>query len=144
MKKNRKLSGYLVDPDFQGKFLITFGSFGLMQSFLFYYSMGAIFEQVNYILRSPQQSRTLLFEQLDGLQNNMYMLFGGSFVIFMVLFIVVAFRFTHKTAGALFQFRKTFDEITESGDLKPVKLRDGDFFKEVETSFNKMVDQLKK
>ena len=60
-------------------------------------------------------------------------------VFLTLIFIVVGFRFTHQVAGALYHFKKTFDDIEASGELKELNLRDQDFFHDVQASFNKMI-----
>jgi len=143
MANNRKISGYLIDPDYQGKFLLIFGSFGFIQTLFFFYALTSVFEQIESVTAAQDLEKVEILTQLDILQSNMYFIFGGAFLLLLILFLIVSFRFTHKTAGALYQFRKTFEEIESSGELKKIKLRDGDFFREVENVFNKMIDKIK-
>jgi hypothetical protein len=75
-------------------------------------------------------------------QNNTQILFGGLFILLLAGFFVLAYRFTHKTAGALHRLKLTMSDIAESGTLKEAEFRQGDFFRDVESTFNQMVRKL--
>ncbi len=142
MKNNRKLSGYLINPEFQGKFLLIFGSLGIMQIAFFFYSLSALFDQIKFMGTQNNYDKELMVAQLNELHSNMIMVFGGSFLALTLFFLVISFRFTHKAAGALYHFQKSFDEMAQDKKLKELKLRDGDFFRDVEQSCNEMIKKL--
>lgn len=51
---------------------------------------------------------------------------------------------SHRFAGPVYRFRKTMDDFNAGQELKPVKLREGDFLTEFESSFNKFVAELER
>ena len=143
-KDNRKLSGLLIDSNYQGKFLAVFGSIAVMQTALFYYAIHFIFAQVHTSAENFDLIQgTAFLSELDDLKCNMFLFFGIFFSIVMLLFLALGFRFTHKTAGAMFKIKKELAIMEEKGQLHKIVLRDGDFFRDVEESFNKVVDKIK-
>ena len=142
MKNQRKLKSLLIDTDYQGKFLIIFGSFGLLQIFLFFFAITTVFREVKNLMALNLTKEEIL-SQVLGVESSIFLLFGGVYLILTIVFLVFAFRFTHKTAGALYRFKMTFVEMKTSGKLKEIHLRDGDFFKDVAKEFNSFVIDFK-
>ncbi len=143
MDDRRKITGYLINPNYQGKFLLVFGAIGMLQTFVFFYAMTQVFGQIQHFVGEGLEPEAMQAQILQ-IQSSVYMLFGGLFILTMVVFLIVGFRFTHKTAGAVYHMQQTFDAIAKSGQFQEMHLRDGDFFREAESSFNKMVSKLKK
>ena len=145
MENNRKLSSILINKNYQGKFLITFGSFGILLGSIFFYTIHFIFEQLQELtLANGTPAASPIFEQLKELECNMFTMGGGFFGASMMLFIFLGFRFTHRTAGVLHHFKTEFSKMEEQNELHHLKLRDGDFFRDTEAAFNKLVDSVKK
>lgn len=113
-----------------------------MQILTFFYAISSLVDQMGIVARRSEGDYDLLATQLTELKSNMFMIFGGSFLMLTILFLIVSFRFTHKTAGALYHFKQSFEAMGEEKKLKELKLRDGDFFRDVEKSFNDMIKKI--
>ncbi len=142
MDDRRKLSSYLINTNFQGKFLLVFGAFGFMQTVVFFYAFSQIFSQVRAFVDDGYDPEFFTSQMLQ-MESSVYMLFGGMFILLMVVFLIIGFRFTHKTAGAVYHMQKTFMDSEKAGCLQEMKMRDGDFFREAERAYNDMVKKLK-
>lgn len=143
MKNNRKLLSYWINRNYQGKFLVLFGGFILLQTGLFFYTMEFIYSEVTAVVRRIPDVDNSIFEELKIMKTTMVTIFGVSYTITLILFLIIAFRFTHKTAGALFHFKKSFEVMSKKGELQELSIRDGDFFLDVQESFNEMVKKVK-
>ncbi len=142
MNERRKLTGYLINPNYQGKFLIVFGAIGTLQTIVFFYAILQIFGKMELLVEEGLSSEELMSEVLQ-VQSSFIFLFGGLFILLSLLFIVLGFRFTHKTAGAVYHMQQTFETIEKTGTVQEMKLRDGDFFQDAGKSFNSMIKKFK-
>lgn len=61
-------------------------------------------------------------------------------LIYMTLVILAATILSHKLAGPIFNFEKTFDTVSKGDFSKRVRLRKGDLLISMEKAFNKMMD----
>ncbi len=143
MQNKRKLSSFLINPDFQGKFIAIFVIFGFFQAFVNYYAIYFAFKQIRIgIEKSELPSDSTLLE-LVGLQEFYVISFIGiAFAISFLVFVVVGLRFTHGAAGALYRMKTELDAMKAQKALHHITLRKGDFFKDVESAFNEMVDEV--
>lgn len=72
----------------------------------------------------------------------------GLWLIVLLVAILVglagyqALFFSRRIAGPIFALSRHLDQCLENNELKPLKLRDDDLFREVADKFNKMVDQM--
>ena len=63
--------------------------------------------------------------------------------IFIFIYLVVfGLILSNRIAGPLIKLRSYFEDMAETGKLKKISFRDGDFFKEIEVSFNESIDKL--
>ncbi len=79
---------------------------------------------------------------LDTLRNN-----APVFVLLILLMPVMAWdtiRFSHKMVGPLVRFRKAMQDIADGHQIRPIKLRDGDYPTEMRDDFNRMLEELQK
>ena len=144
MKNNRKISSILINSNYQGKFLVTFGSFGALFMGVFFYTIYFMMDQVRLLaLGTGVVASSPIFGKLEQLEYNMYYIGGGFSLVVFTLFLVLGFRFTHKTAGVLYHFKTEFSKMEQSGELHELNLRDGDFFRDTELAFNNLVQSRK-
>lgn len=134
----------MINPEFQGKFLAIFAIFGFFQAFVNYYAIYFAFKQIRYAVTSGTKAPDQEIIDLIGMQEFYVVSFIGiAFAISFLVFIFVGIRFTHHAAGALYRFKQEFSSMRDNKDLHHVKLREGDFFRDVEQAFNELVDEVK-
>ena len=143
-KNNRRLSSYWLDPDFQGKMLLLFGSIGVFQAVLAFFSFRLIFSEMRNLVESfglatPPEA----LDRLDQLQSYGLMFVVVVFVFTSLFTIYIAFRFSHDAVGAIHRVKLDLNRMTEKGEIGYIKLRESDFFQDLVKTFNQMVDKIK-
>ena len=133
----------LIHPKFQIKF-IAFLVGALLLALLFFY-LGEIYfiNQISAYGTELNLPPNHAFYKLLGLQKeimNKVFLFTTIFIfIYLVVFGLIL---SNRIAGPLIKLRSYFEDMAETGKLKKISFRDGDFFKEIEVSFNESIDKL--
>ncbi len=51
-------------------------------------------------------------------------------------------KFAHRIVGPIYRFRKAIQALAAGEDVRPVKLRDGDFLTEMQDEFNQLLEAL--
>lgn len=143
MKNRRQLNSFLINPAFQGKFLAIFAFFGLFQALVNYYVIYWSFKQILESVTSSGEAVSQTIVDLVVMQEFYVMTFiGAAFLISFLVFIFVGVRFTHKAAGALYRMKQEFEKMQEAKTLHTIKLREGDYFREVEDAFNSLAQSM--
>lgn len=133
----------LIHPNFQIKF-ICFLVGALFLALLFFY-LGEVYfmKEITAYGKELNLPPNHAFYKLLGLQKslmNKVFIFTSIFIfLYLVIFGLVL---SNRVAGPLIKLRSYFEDMAETGELKKIHFRDGDFFKEIEKSFNESVDKL--
>jgi len=108
-----------------------------------------IIDVVIYALQEAQTQRILeilgsrraaeIFASQDRMQMLLVLL--GSITAVVAVVAIALFR-THRTAGPLFNLRKTMEIVTQEDRSLHVQFRKGDHFQDLSEAFNRMVDRL--
>ena len=124
----------LVDP-FQAR--LTFRIAGYLVVFL------VVFTNFLFAWKMWEEGPVAPWAQfLETLQANV-----PVFVLLLVLVPVMAWdsiRFSHRLVGPLVRFRQAMRELAAGAQVRPIKLRDGDYLVEMRDEFNAMLDELQK
>ncbi len=71
----------------------------------------------------------------------------GTFLIVVPLALIVStgigLMFSHRIAGPMYKLKMHLDQLTESGEIKEIKFREGDYFTEVADAFNSFIQKIK-
>lgn len=141
----RKISSIFIDKDFQMKMMVIFGAIGVLQSALYYYAIFFSFKQLEGIAsQSGIRPGHPIFQQLNTQEFYVMAFLGFTFIMTLLLFLFLGFRFSHRVAGSMYRMRVEFDKMAETKELHHIRLRKTDFFQNVEKAFNHLVDVLKK
>ena len=65
-------------------------------------------------------------------------------VISSIIILIAGIFISHRIAGPLYRLNQHFKSTQNINDLQPVKFRKKDYFREVELSFNQMIEKIKK
>ncbi|RLA62683.1 MAG: hypothetical protein DRQ88_08815 [Epsilonproteobacteria bacterium] len=133
----------LIHPKFQIKFIVFLVA-ALFLAILFFYLGDLYFlKQLSVYGKELNLPPNHAFYKLLGMQKsimNKVFLFTGVFVfIYLVIFGLIL---SNRVAGPLIKLRSYFEDMAETGKLKKISFREGDFFKEIEVAFNKSVEKL--
>ncbi len=65
-----------------------------------------------------------------------------STLCFLPLVAYDVLRLTHRFAGPIFRFRKAMSDLGNGDHVDPIRFREGDFWPDLETSFNAILKRL--
>ncbi len=142
----RSIRNYLINKKFQVPFALKVALMalvlGLMNIIFFYYSMHSSFNT----LVKPLFDAELIDKELFTLFIFELKKTVAFLIIFSLLLSFLAFLISivlsHKVAGPMVAFKRTFNDILNGKKNKRIFLRKGDQFCEVAQLFNKVADYL--
>lgn len=142
--KDRKLKNYLINPKYQLRYVFWVSSTGFLliglYSILVYYYVSENYAILVDLSPMEDSAKVQLYRELKEI---IFKLSGGS-IIFLGLVSLLGVMLSHKTAGAMFAFKKTFKRIQEGNPQERINLRPGDDFQDVAKAFNEMMDAVVK
>ena len=128
---------YLINPKFQIKFslLITLFLIGItiIYPYTIYQIIEGIITQFGDKAKNFVEKKEQIFITLTGWQ------IGYCLVVFSTCIF-----FSHKIAGPLYNLNRQLKKVKEMDSLETIKFRKGDYFKEIEESYNEAVEHIRK
>ncbi len=130
-----KRRNYFINKEFQGRYIFNYfliaaiGSILFMLVFSFFASNTLSIAYDDYRLQLGV-TPTILFKKILSTQW-LSVVFGGGLVVIITLFL------THRVAGPIFRFRRSFNEMIEGNISKKIILRPKDEGKELAEEINK-------
>ncbi len=139
MKKRTRL---LVLNEFQRWFLINFIGYTLV--FLALFALG-LFMYFKFVAQELMEMGGLLSSTFLNLIQK-HMMWGFWFLLLLVFVLVglaayQALFFSRRIAGPIFALSRHLEKCLDDKQLKPLKLRDDDLFREVAEKFNRVVER---
>jgi len=140
MKKPRK--NYLINKPYQLGFsvfliLLIFIMVLIAVLFTHYMMLTTIINKVNQLGAMPTAK-----ELVDLSLKPLLFVIPMVFILFAILLVYLIFL-THRTAGPLHQLKNAMGRVSQGDFSVRVKFRRADEIKDVEDSFNQMVEKLK-
>lgn len=123
-------------------FVLTILS-GALSSIVAYFIHGLIKENYRILVDlSPMsdEMKELLYTELSQM---VWMLLGFA-ALFTTTVFFLSLYFTHRSAGAMYNFKKTCRQVKSGKFGSRINLRKHDDFKDVALAFNEMMDRLEK
>ena len=143
-KEQRKLRNFIINPKFQLRYIIFTTMWGLalviINASVFYSFISENYEVFIELNDITDEAKAVLYQELYQI---IYILIGLS-ITFLFTVAIFGIVLSHKIAGPMYKFRKTFKEIKEGNTNLRINLRPKDEFKEVALEFNSMMDSLSK
>ncbi len=140
----RKTQSYYGNPDFQSRMLMIFTGVSFLQgTFLFIASSVVIDRVEKTAAKSGIESNHLFFEMLNTDRTFLYLIVTVAVLISAIASILVGMRFTHEAIGAIYRMKKEFKIMINNKKIAFLNLRKNDYFKDVEASYNDMIEELK-
>lgn len=138
----RQFKNFLINPKFQFKFLTYFIVLFFITTvslysttFLFFYRM----KQKALNVGIPDGH--VFFKFLSNQKHDLDTLFIGLAVFNFLLLISVGFVISHRIAGPIFKLKKQMGQATP--ELDEYKLRETDFFQELEPLVKELKEKIK-
>ena len=140
--KPRQLKNILINPRFQFKFLSFFVVLFLLTTislysttFLFFWRM----KEKGLSVGIPDGH--IFFQFLQNQKHDLDLLFIGLAAFNFLLLIGIGFSISHRIAGPIFKLKKQLED--EDADSSEFKLRETDFFQELEPLVKKLKQEKK-
>lgn len=138
----RKLRNFLINPSYQLKYIFWLGLSGILlvslNSAIFYYYINENYTILVELSPMADDTKALLYSELNWIIIKLIVFSLGFLALVSLLGIVLS----HRTAGALFHFKKIFNEIRNGNKNARLNLRPKDDFQDVAKIFNEMMDKL--
>jgi len=130
----RTWAGFLINPAFQMRYFlwITFVGTAIVVSYSVVIYEFFLREQMLNLPEGPAP----FFNPMD--------IMALIALCFILIMSIIVFVLSHRTAGALYHFKKVFNEIKGGNHGLRVRLRKNDDFQDVAAAFNEMMDELQK
>lgn len=144
MDKRRKIKNFWLMPAFQMKFVMVIFLTGFLFAAcyigFFYFYVWAQFKQlIQFANVTADMSGVLKGEMLSVFQLVVVVSIGFVFALLWVAIIL-----SHRAAGPMYRFKKTFEQIRGGDMAARIHLRPHDDFQDVAQEFNLMMDQVQK
>lgn len=144
-KQNNSRKSYLINPAFQLRFVSFVLSIAIAAILVFYIANMYFFWNFISIgkeLAFPPDHA--FFRFIAEQRRTMNLIFAVTSAVVFVFIVGGGILLSHRVAGPLHRLRRHFEKLSESGELKPVNFRKGDFFPEIAEAFNRCVERLKR
>lgn len=138
--KPRQLKNLLINPRFQFKFLSYFVTLFFISTLSLYTTTFLFFWRMKEkALNVGIPDGHVFFQFLMNQKRDLDLLFVGLAVFNFLLLIGMGFIISHRIAGPIFKLKNQLAQISD--DTDEFKLRESDFFQELEPLVKKLKDQ---
>ena len=139
----RKLRNFLIDREFQFKYIFWLTASGLLlvilNAAIFYSYVHENYEMFLELTPMSDEARELLTSELREILLRLGLLSLG----FILIIAGVGLVLSHRAAGPMYAFRRVFRQIREGDHKARIHLRPKDHFQQVAAEFNQMMDSLR-
>lgn len=133
---------YLIEPDFQIKFLnfITLGV--VLNLFLYVLSNLFVFYKLTSFAQTARDELNIdTLNLIESLSQDQLVILLLSSLLISAFSYGVGLVMTNRAAGPLYRINKQLDEYNETGKFVKISLREKDFFKETADKINKAIER---
>ena len=85
----------------------------------------------------------IIFKILGDLHTNLNFACIGTSIVILVVMLLAGIVFSHRIAGPLLRFTRLLNALGDGQALEELTFRDGDYFQEVPSVFNRLVIRLR-
>lgn len=144
-KNRRRLKQIWINPSFQTHFLVKFGILNLITCGFFIATTFSFLVRLQSMAEENGFFQSVVFQNFWDIQIQVIS-FSLLVVVLLTffLFLYLGLTMSHKIAGPLYRLNQHFKSLSSSDKipvLEKVRFRKGDYFKELEDSFNELVDR---
>ena len=139
MKNNRKI--FLINKKFQLSILGWFSLLTLILITVFYSAVWYFFYNFKQqAVQAGLPTNHIFFVFLKNQQLLMDKVFIASSLVAIIVLFIGGLFLSHKVAGPLYRLTQHLKHHSKS-DVTPLKFRKGDYFIEIEESFNEFINK---
>lgn len=142
-KNNRKLSNILINHKFQIKYLswhfFLAAFISITYAAIFYFYTKENYDLLINLSDLTDEAKNQLNQELF----HIILILGLISLLFLASIVLLSLFFSHRIAGPIHQVKVACDKIAHGHKNVRLKFRTRDDFKDLETSFNKMLDEIK-
>ncbi len=141
MKADYKRRVYLINKDFQIKFIIYTATIALITIATFYGMLYFFFDElISLGVRSGFPAGHVYFRFIADNRNDMMNVYYpiAAIAVFVIIFVSGMF-FSHKIAGPIYRMNTYLRSISLDTLTSPLSFRKKDFFQDLARSYNKRV-----
>lgn len=142
MSNRRKVRNFLINPKYQLRYAFWTVASGLflvgMYSIILYSKIKENYTLLVALSPMDDAAKMQLYLEL----NEIMIKLGIASAAFLFLMAFLALVVSHRTVGALYHFKRVFDEVREGRMGARIHLRPRDDFQEVAQSFNEMMEKI--
>lgn len=132
---------YLLNPNFQLKLMGYFMALSFAMITIFYGSVLFFFWKFHDMgVELGLQESHVFFRFLAQQKSQMNWIFLATSIIGAIALTVGGLVLSHKIAGPIHRLCTWLDEKRNGKQSEPLKFREGDFFPEIESHVNELVD----
>ncbi len=141
-KHQRYIKNFLINPQFQLKYVFWMVSTGAALAFtysiLFYNFANDTYKLIIEISKVPIETQAIMHYQL----TKIILLQGVITFFFLCCIGMIGLLFSHRVAGPLYKLKSAFERVKKGEGQLRIYFRKYDEFQEVALEFNKMLDQI--
>lgn len=139
MKPTYKRRIYLINKDFQIRFIIYTATIALITIAIFYGMLLFFFDELVQLgLRSGFPTGHVYFKFIaDNRYDMMNIYFPIAAIFVFILIFISGTFFSHKIAGPIYRMNLYLRSLSLDSIVAPLSFRKKDFFQELATSYNK-------
>lgn len=139
---NRKVKSLLINKEFQLTFIILNGVLLTLLTLGYALAIYLFFDNFFTLgLENGLSEDHIFFQFISKQRTDIFIFFTITYISSLILFLYISFKISHKVAGPLYRLNEHLKEVVETGSLKEIKFRKGDYFMEIQDNFNKMVER---
>lgn len=142
---NRKIKSYFINWQFQKIFILYCLIANIVLSLCFFLSAYSFFRGFETKGRSAGFPEDHVFFSFIAKQEySLYFNMLLSFVIVSIIALIAGTLMSHKIAGPVLRLIIEFEKMKEKKGIHKIAFRKKDYFQEIPTAFNEMVDTIEK
>ena len=137
MRKN-----YFINPKFQSKITLYFLGFTIATSAIFFVSNFLFVEKLLTLGTDLGLSENhIYFKFINKQSKSLYIFNGIATIVIFLGQITFGILLSHKIAGPLYRLTRETVKVSEGESIQEIKHRNGDFFPEVYSAVNKLIQK---
>lgn len=131
---------YIIYPKFQWKLIQYFLVLGMFTSGVFYGAVWYFFEMFESRgIKVGIPKHHVFYDFINDLHSEMNIIFAVTTIFIFLILIIAGVLISHKVAGPIYRMEADLLEMAQTKKFRPIKFREGDFFMNLATNFNKLL-----
>lgn len=141
-KHERQIKKFILDPHLQGKLLSYFIGLFVMTTTSLYSASYLFFWRIkDKAMKVGIPENHIFYRFIDGQKSDLDIIFIALTIFNLFLLLGTGIIISHRIAGPIYRFKQHLKTVTS--ESRPLKLREKDFFKDLEFIINGLNDRLK-